>query len=377
MVLRLIAVVVIALGLLTLLALSQAGDEPLKVSGFVEADEIRLGSRVGGRVAEVLCEEGEVVEAGRALIRLEAFDLGDRRAQAEANLRAEQANLERLRNGYRKEEIAQAKARVDRLSAIVTKLKAGPLPEEVRASESRVALAPAQQERAKTSYDRVVLPFKRETGTVSREDVDRATEELRVAEENLKVRQEELQLLVTGTPRAEDIAAAEAELEEAKQAWQLVNSGSRPEDIAAATAAVAATQAALNAVDAQMQELEIKAPVNATVDAVELQKGDLVAAGAPVLSLIDTSHLWVRAYVPENRLDFRLNDEVVVVADSYQGDTFRGRITFVASQAEFTPNNVQTPEERSKQVFRIKVTLLSGQDKLRPGCPSTCCLATM
>ena len=149
MVLRLIAVVVIALGLLTLLALSQAGDEPLKVSGFVEADEIRLGSRVGGRVAEVLCEEGEAVEAGRALIRLEAFDLGDRRAQAEANLRAEQANLERLRNGYRKEEIAQAKARVDRLSAIVTKLKAGPLPEEVRASESRVALAQAQQDRAK------------------------------------------------------------------------------------------------------------------------------------------------------------------------------------------------------------------------------------
>ena len=183
------------------------------------------------------------------------------------------------------------------------------------------------------------------------------------------MRQEELQLLVTGTPRAEDIAAAEAELEEAKQAWQLVHSGSRPEDIAAATAAVAATQAALNAVDAQMQELEIKAPVNATVDAVELQKGDLVAAGAPVLSLIDTSRLWVRAYVPENRLDFRLNDEVVVVADSYQGDPFRGRITFVASQAEFTPNNVQTPEERSKQVFRIKVTLLSGQDKLAPGMP--------
>ena len=153
-------------------------------------------------MAEVLCAEGEVVEAGRALIRLEAFDLGDRRAQAEANLRAEQANLERLRNGYRKEEIAQAKAHIDRLSAIVTKLKAGPLPEEVRASESRVALARAQQERAKTSYDRVVLLFKRETGTVSREDVDRATEELRITEETLKVRQEELQLFVTGTPAA-------------------------------------------------------------------------------------------------------------------------------------------------------------------------------
>lgn len=366
---RLVAVAMIALGLLALLAFSQAGQEPLKVSGFVEADDIRLGSRVGGRVAEVLCEEGEAVVAGRVLIRLEAFDLGDRRAQAEANLQAEQANLQRLQNGYRQEEIAQAKARVDRLSAITKKLRAGPLPEEVRASEARVALARAQQERAKTSYERVVALFRRESGTVSREDVDRATEELRVAEENLKVRQEELQLLVTGTPRAEDIAAAEAELEEATQAWQLVSSGSRAEDIAAAAAAVAAARAARDAVDVQMQELEIKAPVHATVDAVELRKGDLVAANAPVLSLIDTSRLWVRAYVPENRLDFRLNDEVLVQADSFPGEPFRGRITFVASQAEFTPNNVQTPDERSKQVFRIKVTLLGGQDRLRPGMP--------
>jgi hypothetical protein len=88
-----------------------------------------------------------------------------------------------------------------------------------------------------------------------------------------------------------------------------------------------------------------------------------------VLSILDVSHLWVRAYVPENRLSFRLNDEVRVVADNFS-TAFRGRISFLASQAEFTPNNVQTPEERSKQVFRIKVTLVDGLDQLRPGMPA-------
>jgi len=96
-----------------------------------------------------------------------------------------------------------------------------------------------------------------------------------------------------------------------------------------------------------------------------------VPAGAPVLSITDTSRLWVRAYVPEDRLRFRLNDEVSVTLDSFaDARPFRGRITFLASQAEFTPNNVQTPDERSKQVFRIKVMLLDGLDRLRPGMPA-------
>ena len=88
------------------------------------------------------------------------------------------------------------------------------------------------------------------------------------------------------------------------------------------------------------------------------------------MSVLDTSNLWVRAYVPENRLAFNLNDEVTVTVDSHPNRTFRGRVTFIASQAEFTPNNVQTPEERSKQVFRIKVTLIDGLDVLRPGMPA-------
>jgi multidrug resistance efflux pump len=366
---RLLAILIVAAALVALLRYSQTRHEPLRVSGFVEADEIRVGSRVGGRVAEVHCTEGQLVKAGQVLLRLEEFDLDERRAQAEANLAAEQAELDRLQNGYLPEEKAQAKARVDRLAAVLKKMRAGPLAAEIKAGEARVELARAQLERGQASYNRMVALFRKETGTVSREDVDRATEELKVAEANHKVRQEEQDLLVSATPRPEDILAAEAELEEARQAYQLIDKGTRAEYIAQAKASAAAAQAALNIVLAQADELEIKAPLDGVVEALELQKGDLVSAGAPVLSILDVSHLWVRAYVPENRLSFRLNDEVRVVADNFS-TAFRGRISFLASQAEFTPNNVQTPEERSKQVFRIKVTLVDGLDQLRPGMPA-------
>ncbi len=93
----------------------------------------------------------------------------------------------------------------------------------------------------------------------------------------------------------------------------------------------------------------------------------MVGAGSPVLSLLDTRTLWVRAYVPESRLNVAIDEEVRVTTDSFATESFRAKVTFISRQAEFTPRNVQTPEERSKQVFRIKVTLLDGLDKLRPG----------
>jgi multidrug resistance efflux pump len=82
---------------------------------------------------------------------------------------------------------------------------------------------------------------------------------------------------------------------------------------------------------------------------------------------MDSSRLWVRAYVPENQLDLAIDQPVWVTVDSYPDDRFRGHISFIARKAEFTPSNVQTPEERSKQVFRIHVTLDEGLDRLRPG----------
>ena len=123
---RFLAIVVIAALLVAGLYYSKIRHRPLQISGFIEADEIRLGSRVGGRVAEVDCEEGQRVEAGQLLIRLEEFDLDERRGgrrQPAGPAGRARAPAEWLSRGRK----AQAKARVDRLAAVVAKMRAGPL----------------------------------------------------------------------------------------------------------------------------------------------------------------------------------------------------------------------------------------------------------
>lgn len=253
----LIGVVAVLLGFLYY---SQRRHVPLKVSGFIEADEIRVGSRVGGRVAKTLAVEGAAVKVGDLLIELEPYDLLARRAQAEAQLQATEAAVEL----------------------------------------------------AKITLDRVRISF--ESKATSASELDRAQAELKSATAQRDLRQYELEQI-----------------------------------------------------EQQIKELRIISPINGVVEAVDLQPGDLVAPNAPVLSLFDTSHLWVRAYVPENHLNIKVNQTLPIVVDSFPGRRFKGHVSFIARQAEFTPNNVQTPDERSKQVFRMKIALDEGLDVLRPG----------
>lgn len=364
MVKRIIAFLAVAAALAALLFFSQIRREPLKVSGFIEADEIRVGSRVGGRVESVAVIEGQQVDEGDLLLELEPYNLQEMRSEAAAMLDERQANYEKLLAGFREEEIAQGKARRDQLQALVEELEHGPRAQEIAVAEKELDLAEAEYELATRNYERMESLVG--TGGVSRQNLDEARTALRVARATLEVKTEKLALLRAGT-REEQIAQAKARLEEAEQAWQLMVNGYRPEEIAAAKAGVEAARAALAAIDEQLEELRVVAPVHGLVEAVDLEPGDLVAANAPVISLLDMSDLWVRAYVPEDELDIRVGQLVTVTVDSYPDREFTGRISFIARQAEFTPGNVQTPEERSKQVFRIKVDLLEGLEDLRPG----------
>lgn len=364
MIKRLLLFLLVVAALVALIGYSQYRPRPNQVSGFLEADEIRLGSRVGGRVATVHVHEGDEVEQGKVLIDLEPFDLLELEREAAATLAARTAEYERLRAGWREEEKAQAEARYRRLQARLELLEHGPRPQEIKAAEGNLAIAKSELRLAQQNNERVVNLFKKGAGT--QEELDRATERLRAAEAQLIVREQELSLLQEGT-RAEELAEASAQVEEARQAWELAKKGFRQEEIETAAAARDAAAAALAALQAKKAELQIRAPVRGIVEALDLRPGDLAPPGAPVLSILDVSRLWVRAYVPENRLDLDVRDRLVVTVDSYPEDRFVGEVTYISRQAEFTPSNVQTYDERIKQVFRIKVTLLEGHAKLKPG----------
>ena len=307
--------------LLVALRWSQARTEPFHVSGFLEADEIRVGSRVGGRVGKVHVDEGAVVAPGAVLVELEPFDYLERRGELAARAAALGARLDELRAGPRRQEIEAARA-------------------HLAAARAALSLAELDETRTRSLVEDSIR---------SREALDRSEAVLEAARADVRAAEEALGLLEEGT-RKEEIAAGEAQLE--------------------------AARAALRALERSIDELVIRAPAAATgqaaeesftVEACELEPGDLVAANSAVVALRDASELRVRAYVPQDRLTFTVGTAVAVSVDAFPGRRFRAHVDFVAPNAEFTPSNVQTPEERSEVVVRVRVTLEEGMDVLRPG----------
>jgi len=354
--------IAIACALVGWLYWRQTRPVPFIVSGFLEADEIRVGSRVGGRVAEVIAQEGQAVRQGEALFRIDPFDLNEQLAEAQARLAGYRADLARLKAGFRKEEIEQARAGRAQAAAALDKAVAGPRAREIDIARERLKSTQANLELARTEHERISrLRAENQAATA---EYDRAVREYTAARAEAAAAQQEVALLEEGT-RKEDIAQARAALAEADAALKLAESGYRSEDVARAEAQVAAAEAQVAAIETRMKELTVKAPTDCVVEAIDLRPGDLVAPNGPSVSLLDAARLWVRSYVPEARLgQVRLGDVVPVRVDSFPNERFNGRVTYIAQQAEFTPRNIQTPEERSKQVFRVKVTI-EGPDKAR------------
>ena len=361
---RIIGVVCIVLCIGLLLLYSQWHARPQKISGFIEADEIRLGSRVGGRVDKIHVEEGQSVTVGQLLVELSPFDLLQQRAQAAAQVESRQADLQKLLAGFRAEDIAQAKSKRDELEARLAQQVAGPRKEVIDACRARLEQAKAEQLYAQSSLGKTKLAVSR--GASTQEELDKATQVAEAAQAVTNARSAELAEQVAGT-RKEDIDMARAQLQQAEQAWLLQKNGPRKEDVDAAKAAVDAAKAGLAVIDAQLVELKIVAPIDGVIEAFELRPGDLVSPNAPAMSMIDQKKLWVRAFLPEDYPGVTLGKKVSVTVDSIPGRRFAGHVAFIARQAEFTPSNVQTPEKRSLQVFRVKVYLDEGLDVLRPG----------
>ena len=269
----------------------------LELSGTIEADDIAVGSTLGGRVLEVLVEEGTPVTEGQPLVR---FD-------------PEPADLD----------VAEARAAVAETKAALAKVEAGPRDEERKRAEIALAAAETQHRRYAALYGQ---------GLVSKEQLD-------------------------GT------AVAEATAKE--QALQL-RRGSRAEDVAAARASVDRARERLAQAERRRKETEVAAPHAALVQSVAVRPGDLVPPGGTVATLLETDRLRARIYVPETKLGgIRVGATLPITVDSFPGRTFPGRVIEIAPRGEYIPRNVQTLEQRADQMFGVLVRLDSPE--LRPG----------
>jgi HlyD family secretion protein len=292
-------------------------DGGLLASGTVEATDAQLGFQAPGRVVSIAPREGDRVTAGQELARLERSELEARRAQAEAQVDAARAALSELERGSRQELIAQARA----------------------------ALAAAADRRADAERDLARTRRLFEGGAVSREALDKAQTALDVVRSQQTQAAEQLRLLQAGPSR------------ETKDA---------------ARAQVAQAEAAVQGVDATLGNTVLAAPFDGVVTVRHREPGEIVPAGSPVLTVMDPRSRYVRIYIPENRVGaVRVGTRAAITADTYPGKSYPGEVSFIASEAEFTPKSVQTTEERVRLVYEVKVRVTGdpGFD-LKPGLPA-------
>jgi len=289
----------------------------LAASGTVEATEAHLGFQAAGRIREIRAEEGDSVGAGDTLAVLDRRELLARREAAEAEIEAARAALRELETGARPQELERARA-------------------AVRAAEQRREDARRDFERTRTLH---------EGGAASREALDKTETRLEVATAELEQAREELSLLEDG-PRRERIEAQRARLR-----------GSR---------------ASLRSVEATLENMVITAPYDGLITVRHREPGESTPPGAAVFTLMDPTDRWVRIYVREDRIGaVSPGQEARITSDTYRDRSYGGRVTFIASEAEFTPKNVQTQEERVKLVYAVKVRITGDPSRvLKPGMPA-------
>jgi HlyD family secretion protein len=338
-------------------------------SGTVETREIQIGSKVGGRVIQVPVEEGQMVKAGTTLVRFECDELKAQRTQAEAAEAQAQADLDRMESGNRPEEIEQAEATAMASAAAYESARNGPRKQEIEQAQADFAAATADATNAEVFFKR--MEKLAATDTISRQQFDDARDKSDAAAQRAESAKQRLALLQAGT-RVEDLNAAEARSKQAQAAAVLAKRGFRKEDIDAARGRLHEAQGRVAELDARLREAELTAPADAVIEVVSVRPGDLVPAGRIIMTMLESSQLWVKVYVPETDLaGVHVGQRAAVRVDGFGGRAFVGHVGQIASQAEFLPRNVQTKSDREHQVFGVKVYVDNPQQTLKSGMAAT------
>ncbi len=304
-----------------------AAQTAARASGYVEATDVRVAPEVGGRIIELKVAEGDRIAVGAVIARLDTADTELAIARASAERDQAVAQLRLLQAGTRVEDIRQAQSQVESTDA------------DVRAADAELTSATADLRRFEALLEVNAGSRKQRDDAATRRDV--AAARLQSVRERRR-----------GT--AETLARLRA--------------GSRPEEIAAARARVSVTEAQIATLKKGLADAQLVSPVAGVVTSKLADAGEVLAPRSPVVVVTDLDHAWANVYVDEPIVPrLKLGQKVTLVTDA--GQRIEGAITFISPKAEFTPRNVQTAEERSRLVYRIKVTTDNKDGVLKQGMP--------
>ena len=420
-----IVIVILALligGYYGLRALTADGNGSLKASGTIEATTVNVSPESGGKVKDVLADEGQSVKDGDPLLHLDDSLLSAQRAVAAAQVDSAQAALASAQTNY--DTSLQNALSMESASTADTWRTSAPdqfnQPAFYFYQTEQLAAAQAERDAAETAMDQAIADLNRKVSDVGNADFLKAEQRLAQARQAFLVADQvkrdtefagereasglqhasydiynaaldELNAAQRGynqflnSQSRQDVLYARAQVVVAQQRYDTayaqllaLQTGTQSPAVTAADealqqarTALAQAQANLALLDTQLSKLTVYAPMSGVILTRNVEPGEFVQPGAMALTMADITQLTITVYVPEDRYgEISLGQSASVAVDSFPGQSFEAQVTHIADQAEFTPRNVQTVEGRSSTVYAIKLKVSDPQGKLKPGMPA-------
>ena len=349
------------------------------VSGNIELTEVNIAFKTAGRLIERNVDEGDPVKKGQVIARLDRDQLLAQRDRESAALNSAMSQLAQAETAlaWQKENLAadleQRKADLDASGARLQELKTGSRPQEIQGAKAAVESAQAEYDRAQKDWERAQTLYKNDD--ISTAQFDQFRSRYESSEAALKQARERQALVVEG-PRAEQIDAAAAQVQRSRASVKMAEANAleikrRGQEITFRRSEIERAKASLALIDTQLADTVAASPVDGVVLVKAANVGEVLAAGTTVVTVGDIDHPWLRAYINETDLGrVKLGSKAKVTTDSFPGKAYEGRVSFIASEAEFTPKQIQTEEERVKLVYRIKIDLENPNRELKSNMPA-------
>jgi HlyD family secretion protein len=354
-------------------------DNRIVVSGNIELTEVNIAFKTAGKLIERTVDEGDAVKKGQVIARLDRDQLVAQRQRDVAALESAESQLAQAETALEWEkatlagDVEQKRGDVASNEARLAELQNGARPQEKLDAQAAVDSAQSELDRSKKDWDRAQQLFKDDD--ISAAQFDQYRNRWESAAAALKSAKERQALVLLG-PRAEVIHAQQAALERSRGALKMGEANTlemkrREQELAARRADIAESRASIAMIDSQLADTVQTSPVDGVVLVKSADVGEVLASGTTVVTVGDIDHPWLRGYVNETDLGrVRLGSKVKVTTDSYPGKVYDGRVTFIASEAEFTPKQIQTAEERVKLVYRVKIEMDNPKHELKSNMPA-------
>lgn len=342
----------------------------LTLEGLVQAKEVQNASRFGGRVKKVWVKEGDWVEAGDKLISFDDLELRSKLSEAKSTLIQAKAQLSLLESGADPQDLKQAQAQVNQAQQNLSILVNGATPDEMAHLQAKLTEATGRLASAESAYQNGEALLTE--GIISEQKYQDLKNQLEAAKAFHQAAKTQMMQNQRGGARPEQLKIAKAQLQGVQAQYKKLAKGAHKEEFEIAKANVMKAESAFHALEGQLSEAQLTAPIAGVVTIMNVNPSELVTPTKPIVSIINYKTLWADIYVPERGLEkVKTGQPVEIHSSVYPGKVFEGRVAFISPKSEFIPGSgsASSPDEQSS--FRVKVDInhldKTGQTQLHPG----------